>query len=162
MHKSMAGVVLAAALTVSLSAWGHTDEYLATIAAPHGGQIRMAGPYHLELVAKNKEVVVYVTDHGDNEVGTAGGVAKATLQIGKAKTRTSVELAPGGGNTLKGSGDFVVRPETVIVVFVKLPGQEPQSARFTPLKPKPKPAKKTQGSKPAADSHSGHHQHMQH
>ena len=165
MHKSMA-VLAAATLTVSLSAWAHTDEYLATVATPHGGQLRMAGPYHLELVARDKEVVVYVTDHGDKEIGTEGGVAKATLQIGKAKTRTSVELAPAGGNTLKGSGDFVVKPETVIVVFVKLPGQEPQSARFTPLKPVAKPAaapaKKIQGSKPAADSHSGHHQHMQH
>ncbi len=164
MHKTISGVALAAALTVSLSAWAHSDEYLATVAAPHGGQLRMAGIYHLELVAKDKEVAVYVTDHGDKEIGTEGGVGKVTLQIGKAKTKTTVELAPAGGNALKGSGDFVVKPGTLIVVFVKLPGQEPQSARFTPLKPAAKaaPAKKTQDNKPATDNHSGHHQHMQH
>ncbi|MDO8437673.1 MAG: hypothetical protein Q7S69_05880, partial [Nitrosomonadaceae bacterium] len=60
----------------------------------------------------------------------------------------------------KGSGEFTLKPQSVIVVFVKLPGQEAQSARFTPLKPKAK-AKPAATSKPAADSHSGHH-HMQH
>ncbi|MDO8437731.1 MAG: hypothetical protein Q7S69_06170, partial [Nitrosomonadaceae bacterium] len=65
----------------------------------------------------------------------------------------------------KGSGEFTLKPQSVIVVFVKLPGQEAQSARFTPLKPKakakPAATKKPATSKPAADSHSGHH-HMQH
>ena len=37
---------------------------------------------------------------------------------------------------LKGTGDFKLTPKTTIVVFVKLPDQEPQSTRFTPLKPK--------------------------
>ena len=37
---------------------------------------------------------------------------------------------------LTGSGEFHVDPETVIVVFVKLPEQNAYAARFTPLKPK--------------------------
>ena len=133
----------------------------------------MAGPYHLELVAKDKELVLYVTDHGDNPISTDGGVSKATLQIGKTKARTTVKLEPVGDNMFKGSGEFTLKPESVIVVFVKLPEQEAQSARFTPLKPKPKakakPAaaktpstSKPAASKPAADGHSGHHHHMQH
>ena len=164
MNKSMATVLLGAALALSLPAWAHTDEYLDTIAAPHGGQLRMAGPYHLELVARDKELVLYVTDHGDNPLSTDGGMGKATLQLGKTKARTTVKLEPAGENQFKGSGEFTLKPESVIVVFVKLPGQESQSARFTPLKPKAKPAaaKKPRASKPAADSHSGHHHQMQH
>lgn len=165
MNKIMAAALLGAVLTWSLPAWAHTDEYLDTIAAPHGGQLRMAGPYHLELVAKDKELVLYVTDHGDNPIATEGGVGKATLQLGTAKARTTVKLEPAGDNVFKGSGEFTLKPQSVIVVFVKLPGQEAQSARFTPLKPKakakPAATKKPATSKPAADSHSGHH-HMQH
>jgi hypothetical protein len=104
-----------------------------------------------------------VTDHGDNPVATEGGVGKATLQLGTAKARTTVKLEPAGDNLLRGSGEFTLKPQSVIVVFLKLPGQEAQSARFTPLKPKakPAPAKKPGTSKPATDGHSGH-QHMQH
>ncbi|MCX7185336.1 MAG: hypothetical protein NTW90_08950, partial [Nitrosospira sp.] len=94
---------------------------------------------------------------------TEGGVAKATVQLGKAKARTTIVLEPTEGNVFKGSGDFTVKPQSVIVVFVKLPGQEAQSARFTPLKPKAKPAAtKKPASQPAADGHGGHHHHMQH
>ena len=163
MNKTMATVLLTAALVLSLPAGAHTDDYLDTLAAPHGGQLRMAGPYHLELVAKDKELVLYVTDHGDNPIATEGGVGKATLQLGTAKARTTVKLEPAEDNVFKGSGEFTLKPQSVIVVFVKLSGQEAQSARFTPLKPKAKPAAaKKAASKPAADSHSGHHHHMQH
>ena len=164
-NKSIATVLLGAVLALSLPAWSHTDDYLDTLAAPHGGQLRMAGPYHLELVAKDKELVLYVTDHGDNPIATDGGLSKATLQLGTAKARTTVKLAPAGDNVFKGSGEFTVKPQSVIVVFVKLPGGEAQSARFTPLKPKAKAkpaATKKPASKPAADAHSGHHHHMQH
>lgn len=161
--KSIATLLLGAALALSLPAWAHTDDYLDTLAAPHGGQLRMAGPYHLELVAKDKELLLYVTDHGDQPIATEGGVGKATVQLGTAKTRTTVVLEPAGDNVFKGSGEFAVKPQSVIVAFVKLPGEEAQSARFTPLKPKARPAAtKKPASKPAADGHSGHHHHMQH
>jgi hypothetical protein len=127
----------------------------------------MAGPYHLELVAKDKELVLYVTDHGDNPVKTESGTAKATIRIGKGRAVTTVKLEPAGENQMKGLGEFTLKPESVIVVFVKLAGDEAQSARFTPLKPKAKAAaaKKPAANKPAAStpapSHSGH-QHMHH
>jgi hypothetical protein len=63
---------------------------------------------------------------------------------------------------LKGTGEFSVTPETVIVVFIKLPEYEAQSVRFTPLKPKAKPAKKPQGNKTSAGEHEGSGHHMHH
>ena len=161
----MAAVLLGMAIT--LPTWAHTDDYLDTLTTAHGGQLRMAGPYHLELVAKDKEMVLYVTDHGDNPVKTEGGTAKATIQIGKGKAGTTVKLEPAGENQMKGLGEFTLKPASVIVVFVKLAGDEAQSARFTPLKPKAKAAatKKPAANKPAASApapnHSGH-QHMHH
>lgn len=160
-NKLIATLLLGASLTLSLPTWAHTNDYLDTLAAPHGGQLRMAGPYHLELVAKDKELVLYVTDHGDNPIATEGGVSKATVQIGTAKARTTVKLEPAGDNVFRGSGEFTLKPQSVIVVFVKLPEQEAQSVRFTPRKPKAAAAKKP-ANKPAADRHSGHHHHMQH
>jgi hypothetical protein len=47
--------------------------------------MRMSGPYHLELVAKDKELVVYVMDHADSKLSVNGGAGKATIQTGKAK-----------------------------------------------------------------------------
>ena len=165
MNKTMVAILLGMAIT--LPTWAHTDDYLDTLTTAHGGQLRMAGPYHLELVAKDKEMVLYVTDHGDNPVKTEGGTAKATIQIGKGKAGTTVKLEPAGENQMKGLGEFTLKPESVIVVFVKLAGDEAQSARFTPLKPKAKAAaaKKPAANKPAASApapnHSGH-QHMHH
>ena len=37
-------------LMFSSLAWSHTDEYFDTVDAPHGGQMRMAGPYHMEII----------------------------------------------------------------------------------------------------------------
>ena len=165
MNKTVVAILLGMAIT--LPTWAHTDDYLDTLTTAHGGQLRMAGPYHLELVAKDKEMVLYVTDHGDNPVKTEGGTAKATIQIGKGKAGTTVKLEPAGENQMKGLGEFTLKPASVIVVFVKLAGDEAQSARFTPLKPKAKAAatKKPAANKPAASApapnHSGH-QHMHH
>jgi hypothetical protein len=164
MNKSMATVLISATLAVSLPAGAHTEEYFDSIAAPHGGQMRMAGPYHLELVAKEKEIVLYVTDHSDRKISTERGVGKAAFQVGKGKPKTSIKLEPAGDNTLKGTGDFSVTPETVVIVFLKLPDQQAQSARFTPLKPKSKvkSTKKASGEKESAGEHGGHHHHMHH
>ena len=162
MSKSLAIVFITATLAVSLPAAAHTEEYFDSVAAPHGGQMRMAGPYHLELVTKDKEIALYVADHGDKKIGTEGGVGKASIQVGKGKPKSSIKLAPAGDNMLKGTGDFTVTPETTIIAFIKLPDQEAQSARFTPLKPKAKAAKKPEDKKQAG-SHSGHnHHHMHH
>lgn len=155
MIKSMSTVFFSALLAVSLSAAAHTEEYFDSHAAPHGGQMRMAGPFHLELVTKEQEIVVYVTDHADSKISTQGAVAKATVQTGKDKPKTTIKLESAGDNILKGTGDFIVTPETVFVVFVKLPKYEAESARFTPLK-KSDP-KSSEGD--PQDGHNHHHMH---
>jgi hypothetical protein len=58
---------------------------------------------------------------------------------------------------LKGSGEFQINPETVIVVFVKLPEQDAYAARFTPLKPMSVGA-----GKKSAEGHDHDLQHHQH
>ena len=136
MNKSVTAAMLAATLIMFQPVWAHTDESLDAMPSPHGGQVRAAGPYHLELVAKDGELVVHVTDHAWKELKTEGGEGKANIQQAKAGSKITVKLEPSQQNMFTGSGEIQINPETVIVVFVKLPEQDAYAARFTPLKPK--------------------------
>jgi hypothetical protein len=157
MNKSIMAAVLAAPLIIFQPVWAHTDEQLDTISSPHGGQVRAAGPYHLELVVKDRELVLYVTDHADNEIKTIGGEGKANIQQDKTGSKITVKLEPSQNNLFMGSGEFQINPETVIVVFVKLMEQDAYAARFTPLKPKSVGA-----GKKSAEGHDHDLQHHQH
>ena len=136
MNNLVIAAVLAVPLMMAHPGWAHTDEQLDTIASPHGGQVRAAGPYHLELVVQNGELVLHVTDHAGSEIGTDRGEAKARIQHDKAEGTIAVKMEPAPYNMFKGTCDSQITPKTVIIVFVKLPEQDAYAARFTPLKPK--------------------------
>jgi hypothetical protein len=157
MNKSVIAAVLVAPLIIFQPVWAHTDEQLDTMPSPHGGQVRAAGPYHLELVAKDGELVLHVTDHAGQEIKTDGGEGKANIQQDKAGSKITVKLEPSQQNMFTGSGEFRINPETVIVVFVKLSEQDAYGARFTPLKPKSVGA-----GKKSAEGHDHDLQHQQH
>ena len=115
----------------------HDDAYLDTLAAPNGGQLRMAGAYHYELVlakdgndAKERPVLVYVTDHAGQAIPTTGASGTVTLLSGKAKVAAT--LAPDGDNRMKGAAEYAVTPGMKAVVSIALAGKEPEQARFTP------------------------------
>ncbi len=155
MNKTITGLVCGITLSLSLSAGAHTDEYFESVQAPHGGQLRMTGPFHMELVAKDGGLTVYVTDHADNPISVDGGLAKANIENGS--TRTQVNMHPVGNNMLSGSGTFSLTPNTVVVVFMKLPNQDGYAARFTPLKPKSEQAEKAPSHADDAGPHHHHH-----
>ncbi|MDP1982681.1 MAG: hypothetical protein Q8K23_09045 [Sulfuritalea sp.] len=128
-------LIFAAASLFSLASpalLAHTDAYLDTQKAPNGGQVRMAGAYHFELVvAKESPVVVYITDHADAKISTVGADGTATILAGKQKT--TVKLVPDGDNRLKGVGNYALTPDMKVVVTVTLAGKTAEQARFTPL-----------------------------
>lgn len=136
MNVSIIAAVCAATMIFIQPVWAHTDEQLDTMPSPHGGQVRAAGPYHLELVAKDGELVLHVTDHIGQEISTDGGEGKANIQQGKVGSKLTIKLEPSQHHLLIGSGEFQINPETVIVAFIKLPEKDAYAARFTPLKPK--------------------------
>jgi hypothetical protein len=152
LRQSLITVAALAGLLTGPGVYAHTDEYLDTQTAPHGGQLRMAGVYHFELVvtedspqAKNNPVVVYVTDHAGTKTSTSG--AKGTVIILADKVKTTINLMPDGDNALKGSGSYASTPDMKVVVSVTLAGKNTEQARFTPLA-KPEVAKQ--------DVHAGH------
>lgn len=126
--------VLCATLLVAVPVGAHSAKHAEPVKALHGGQSLAAGPYHLELVAKDGELILYVADHSDKAIPSDGARAKATIQQGFEKAKLQIELEPSGENTLKGTGTFTINPNTGIMVFLKLPDQDAYSARFTPLK----------------------------
>ena len=124
--------------TATTSVQAHDDAYLDTQQAPNGGQLRMAGVYHLELVvdkstpqAADKPVVVYVTDHAGQKVPTQGATGNATILAAKGKA--SVALVPDGDNRLKGTGNYAPTPDMKAIISFTAKGQPPETARFTPL-----------------------------
>ena len=123
-------VVLMLSLLSSFAVSAHDDAYLDKQKAPHGGQLRMAGAYHFELVLSPKQVTIYVTDHAGTAVKTEG--AQGSVVILANKQKASLELKASGENALQASGDYETSPDMKAVVSVQIKGQEMQQARFTP------------------------------
>lgn len=130
--------VLAASLIFSQGVLAHSDDFLDTQTAPHGGQLRMAGLYHFELMVakdgkgeKESPVTVYVTDHAGTSIATAGASGTVTILAGKLKATAA--LKPDGDNRLKGLAKYASTPDMKVVVSITLPGKQAEQARFTPL-----------------------------
>ena len=142
-HRRVATLALALGLgmgllTSPLSALAHDNAYLDTVKAPNGGQLRMAGMYHYELVvvkdskdAKENPVLVYVTDHAGTKFPTIGASGTVTLLAGKAMTR--VTLVPDGDNRLKGMAKYASSPNMKAVVAITMAGKTAEQASFTPM-----------------------------
>jgi hypothetical protein len=120
------------------SVLAHDDAYLDTLKAPYGGQLRMAGPNHYELVVvKNSKsvrenpIIVYVTDHAQNSIDVQGAKGSAKMEAGQLKATST--LYPDGGNRLRGFAKYASTPGMTVEVTITLPGKEAETARFTPL-----------------------------
>lgn len=131
-------VLAAVVLAVSPLARAHTDEHLATMKAPHEGQLRMAGPFHLELVVARDDaqdgkrpLTVYVTDHGGAPVSTAGASGKAILLAGGRTL--ALDLVPAGNNALRAMAVYASTPDLKAVVSVRMANGVEAGTRFAPV-----------------------------
>lgn len=135
--------VWAAASTLGSPAWAHDEATLDAMVSAHGGQLRMAGIYHFELVVapavvagQGVTVQVYVTDHLGQKINTAQ--ASGSVSFVSGTSRTQVPLSPQGGNALVGSLAQAPKPGTQAVVSIApVPGQAPVQAKFNRLLAKP-------------------------
>lgn len=133
---SRRGALAAAAMAVALAAaaWtpmamAHSNEYLATITGPHGGEVRMAEQYHFEMALANGEVRMWVTDHGDNPQSTAG--ASGNVKFVTEAGILSVNLSPSGANGLVGKHEKIRAGAAMkAVATVKMKGGGPLQTRF--------------------------------
>lgn len=145
MLKPLVKTLLLAAGLFSTAAFAHTDEYLDTVVGPNGGQLRMAGAYHFELVlAKDAKagapsaVKLYLLDHGNNPQPAKDAKATVLIVSGKAKAKT--ELTPKGDNLLAGNAAYTAAEDLKAVVNISIKtehGEITEQAMFTPFKPVP-------------------------
>jgi hypothetical protein len=118
-------LVFATTLAAALAA----GPVFATEAGPHGGPMEEVDPLHVELVAADGQLTIYVYDHSEKPVDASKAVASATVLVDKKPLR--VALASAGSNVLKGTGAFKKGGDLVVVVSITMPQQPAVQARFT-------------------------------
>jgi hypothetical protein len=95
----------------------------------HGGILVDSGHHHLEVVAKDDVIEVYVS----GEDGKPEDVkdAKATAAILSEGKKIDVTLtAAANANHLQGKGSFKAAKGTTIVVTLTMPGHQPEQSRI--------------------------------
>lgn len=117
------------ALTLSAPVLAHDDATLDARESSHGGQVRMTGPYHYELVVGEGVLQVYLTDHADQPLSSQGISGTAVVLRGG---KVSVPLTPAGEYHPEGQGDFESGPDMKVVVSLTFPDGNARQARFTP------------------------------
>lgn len=133
-HLILLGVLSLA----SSQGFAHDDTFLDHQKSAHGGQVRMAGIYHFELVlvknspeAKENPIEVYVTDHAGNKISTTGASGNLTLLSGKVKS--SAILSADGDNRLKTSAKYASSADLKAVLAITMAGAKVEQAHFTPF-----------------------------
>jgi hypothetical protein len=116
-------VALGSIILTALPAPAHEVEK-----GPNGGRVVEAGAHHVELVANEKTVNVFVTDAQDNPVSINGfkGVAIFTIS-GKAQR---IPLEPKEGTRLSGISPVALPAEPVGVVQITAPDGKTAQGRF--------------------------------
>ena len=100
---------------------------------PHGGPVTDAGPYYVEVVAKEKQLRVFVfDDKTDSPVQIGEASATATVVAGQEKQTVTLQPGPPGDDNVM-VGQLVginAEPGLRIVVLIHLPGKPSIVARF--------------------------------
>lgn len=119
-------------LVLATAAHAHDNSYFDNNPSPHGGQVRMAGPFHLELTLEQEALRVYVMDHANQPKASQELDASAVILDNSGKTR--LQLVPGEGNALEGDlgNGFELTPDTLVMLMLKTPDGKQYQARFTP------------------------------
>jgi hypothetical protein len=121
----MKSLFLALALTAApLTALGHD-----MAAGPNGGPVVDSSGHHVEMVAKDRELVVFLTAEGDKPLASTGAKnARAVVQE-EGKTAT-VALQPAEPNKLVGSLSQPLGKGARVVVSATMADGHAVQARF--------------------------------
>ena len=111
------------ALIVALPAFAHE-----VAKGPHGGRVVETSEYHVELVARDTLVEVFLTDASDKPVAPAAFKGVAILVIGGKSARVALE--PTDYTKLSGKSAVAVPAEPKGVVQITAPGGKTTQAKF--------------------------------
>ena len=123
--------------TAACNLWGHSNAALDAIVAPHHGQLRMAGPFHLELVlgpdqtkTATTRVSLYVTDHSGAPAAIEG--ASAQVECAAGPDKASVHLRQLAPDAFVGQGMIPSSSQIACTVTLRMADATSWTASFTP------------------------------
>lgn len=110
-----------------VAAFAHVE----TARGQNGGIIGEVGDQHIELLARDGEIRIWVLDAQDRPV-PADGTTGSLIILAQGRQQT-LRLEPAeGGAFLVARGDFSAAPGLRIVASMIFPGKSQRQARFTP------------------------------
>jgi hypothetical protein len=112
--------------------------------SPHGGTVKSAGDFHIEVSIKDGMVMAYLLDGKEKAMKNTGVTGTAIIQTANGQT-SNITLIPNGNEGFMYTLDKAKKYNKAIVTFTS--GGKTASASFD-LTEKPKPA---------ADGHDHHH-----
>lgn len=93
----------------------------------YGGIYGEAGTFQAELVIKDKQAIIYLSNHGE-PISTKGATGK--LLILAADGKSEVELRPGADNQLVATLKAKPAKGTKAVATLTLEGKKPANVRY--------------------------------
>jgi hypothetical protein len=118
-------ILAAAMLTVTApAAYAHAEHGQ----PQYGGLYGEAGTFQAELLIKDKEAVLYLSNHGE-PVSSAGASGKLTILSSSGKIE--VELKPVGDNQLRGQLKVKPASGSKIIATLTLAGMKPALVRYS-------------------------------
>jgi hypothetical protein len=115
-------LALGIALLAGLPAYAHEPK------ASHGGRVAEAGPYHVELVAKDTAIEVFLIGENDKPIDPKGFKGVAIFNLGGKAQR--IPLVPSEKNVLSGTAATVLPANPKGAVQLTLPDGKTATARF--------------------------------
>lgn len=124
--------VLVGLLVLQVGVQAHTNEYLDSVDGTHGGTLRTSGPYHLELIVDQGEVIVWVMDHNNEPKPTDG--ARGQLILFQDDERIVLDLEPDGESAMRGADERISASQSPrATLTLSMRGQPPLQVRFAKI-----------------------------
>jgi hypothetical protein len=121
-------LAISAVPATALLAWpagearAHTDDTLAKRKTPNGGQMKMAGPYHVEFLVRGTDVKVFLFDHGDQPLDVSK--AKVSVQLLAGSERVNLDLAAAGKPANEARGQLAKPLKGDVKAVVRVQGAD--------------------------------------
>ena len=137
-------ILMVGMLTISFATFAQHGSGAHKHGSPHGGTVKSAGDFHIELGMKDGMVMAYLLDAKEKTLKNENVKAAAVIQTADGKT-LSITLIPSGNEGFMYTLDKAKKYNKAIVTFTT--GGKTASASFD----------LTTKAKPAADGHDHHH-----
>lgn len=122
--STLAAFLIAAAHAVTPLAHAHAEHGQ----PQYGGIYGEAGAFQAELVIKDAQATLYLSNHGE-ALSAQGASGKLTV-MGTDGKRSSVNLSPAAGNQLVAKLESKPAAGSKIIASVVLPGRQPANIRY--------------------------------